>query len=840
MKKYSYLIIIVLISSLVLTGCTLLSNIGQVPSTGQKGIPLSTANLVALWHFDENSGTTAYDSTDNSNDGMINGASLIVDGKLGNALSFDGNDYVMISNSSSLEPSEITVEAWVKRNGSPGSCKYIVSKYLPDRIGSYSSYGLYTGSGGIRFYIGHSGGWIGSPQASASIVWNGDWHHVAGTYDGSAVKLYVDGEPVVGAGSTTSDIYYEGTGNLYIGAYTDSSYLAFSGTIDEVRIWDGALTAGEIMYSYEDNTLHVDDDWLQWPGAYRTINEALVVAVDGDTIIVHEGTYYNDILDGSSYRIDKSVTLLGAQAGVDPQGSTTDRGGETILVRTNGLPYSLYASDIIIDGFMFGSSDPDTGGRLIISDVADNAIIRNCIIQNTPSGSSGHGVYIYPGADNALVEYNTFYNTAWEAIASSGASNAVISHNHISASGQHAIQWMNHAGSNNEISYNHISGIVGKNAIQYWGGSGATISYNVIAGGNTMYDGIWLDAAADNSAVSYNQISDTVYAGINVRGNCTGATVTDNELSGCGTGIEIHAGDITGVSVNCNKIAGNIWGIRNYDTGLLDAECNWWGAHDGPSGEGHGTGDAVSLYVDFDPWLGDPMFEPITIIPVALGTETKLAAFFTGPTGGTATIDWDDGAADDPATVDDSDGVVTGSHEYTSTGVYTVTVTLTIANDCIFGIRTDEEEQFAVVYDSSEGFVTGGGWIDSPEGAYLANSGLTGKATFGFVSKYKKGATVPTGNTEFQFKAGDLSFHSDSYDWLVVTGSDYAKFKGTGTINGSGEYKFMIWAGDGGKDGEDTFRIKIWEEDEYGLEDVVYDNGMDQVIDSGSIVVHTK
>ena len=75
----------------------------------------------------------------------------------------------------------------------------------------------------------------------------------------------------------------------------------------------------------------------------------------------------------------------------------------------------------------------------------------------------------------------------------------------------------------------------------------------------------------------------------------------------------------------------------------------------------------------------------------------------------------------------------------------------------------------------------------------------------------------------------------------MVTGSDYAKFKGTGTINGMNApndipYKFMLWAGDGEPD---TFRIKIWWEEESGEHDV-YDNGMDQEIGGGSIVVHTK
>ncbi len=56
---------------------------------------------------------------------------------------------------------------------------------------------------------------------------------------------------------------------------------------------------------------------------------------------------------------------------------------------------------------------------------------------------------------------------------------------------------------------------------------------------------------------------------------------------------------------------------------------------------------------------------------------------------------------------------------------------------------------YAVVYDPIGGFVTGGGYIMSPAGAYVQDPAATGKANFGFVSKYKKGATVPSGSTEF-------------------------------------------------------------------------------------------
>lgn len=143
------------------------------------------------------------------------------------------------------------------------------------------------------------------------------------------------------------------------------------------------------------------------------------------------------------------------------------------------------------------------------------------------------------------------------------------------------------------------------------------------------------------------------------------------------------------------------------------------------------------------------------------------------------------------------------------------------------------------------GFVTGGGWINSPVGAYIPDPSLTGKATFGFVSKYKKGATVPTGETEFQFKVADLNFHSDSYDWLVIAGAR-AKYKGTGPINGEGEYGFMLTAIDSdilGGDKLDKFRMKIWDK---ATDQIVYDNQLyalddadpTTVLRGGSIVVH--
>jgi uncharacterized protein len=234
--------------------------------------------------------------------------------------------------------------------------------------------------------------------------------------------------------------------------------------------------------------------------------------------------------------------------------------------------------------------------------------------------------------------------------------------------------------------------------------------------------------------------------------------------------------------------------------------------------------------VNYPPELGDVSVAPALL---AIGAQVDASVPFTDPDAldtHTATWDWGDGTT---STGDISEsfgsGTITGSHVYSTPGLYELQVT--VLDD--FGNSDLAYFDYVVVYDPNGGFVTGGGWIDSPEGAYTLDPTLSGKATFGFVAKYKKGATIPEGNTEFQFKAGDLNFKSTSYEWLVVAGSK-AQFKGVGTINGAGEYKFILTAVDGGPD---TFRIKIWYSAASG-DVTIYDNGPDQPIANGSIIVH--
>jgi hypothetical protein len=159
-----------------------------------------------------------------------------------------------------------------------------------------------------------------------------------------------------------------------------------------------------------------------------------------------------------------------------------------------------------------------------------------------------------------------------------------------------------------------------------------------------------------------------------------------------------------------------------------------------------------------------------------------------------------------------------------------------------------------VVYDASAGYVTGGGWLNVDSQSYCTVCGVqTGRANFGFNSQYKKGATVPTGETEFNFSDGNMNFHSTAYTWLVVSGYK-AQYKGTGTINGSGNYEFTLTAYDGdinGGGGVDRFRIRItganngavvfdnrYRNSGGGLEPTDMDTADPEAISGGSIVIH--
>jgi hypothetical protein len=239
----------------------------------------------------------------------------------------------------------------------------------------------------------------------------------------------------------------------------------------------------------------------------------------------------------------------------------------------------------------------------------------------------------------------------------------------------------------------------------------------------------------------------------------------------------------------------------------------------------------------------------VPLDPNNIANAISVSMPFTDPDANdthTAVWDWGDGtqcdtSVDTDCSVGESSGIgtTTATHTYSTPGVYTLTVNISDSE-----LTASSTFKYVVVYDPDGGFVTGGGWFNSPEGAYAPDANLTGKANFGFISKYHNGAQIPSGETQFQFKVADFRFHSDDYDWLVVNNAK-AQYKGTGTVNGAGNHGFMLTAIDGAltQQGDNLFRIKIWDKT---TDEVVYDNKMGADDDAdptteiggGNIVIH--
>jgi hypothetical protein len=230
---------------------------------------------------------------------------------------------------------------------------------------------------------------------------------------------------------------------------------------------------------------------------------------------------------------------------------------------------------------------------------------------------------------------------------------------------------------------------------------------------------------------------------------------------------------------------------------------------------------------------------------VVEGSEAILKARVNPPAAGLTVsfnLEHPDATITQYTAITDQNGVATANAGVLPIGVYKLTASVT--DECLETIVTSVA--YISVNTAKTGHVTGGGWFMSPI-TPLSLMQHTGKANFGFVARYKKGTQQVDGNTEFQFKAGNINFKSSMHlaTSLVIAGPK-AIYKGEGTINGSGSYQFMVSAVDGrlnGSGGNDRFRIKIWEK---ATGDVVYDNnyGADDnamastLLGGGSIVIH--
>ena len=196
--------------------------------------------IVSLWNLNENSGTIVYDSED-GNDGTIYGASW-TEGISGSALKFDGkNDYVSIPDADNLDITQsLSIMAWAKTE------KNVTAKVV--QKGDWDGYNI-----GLDKWKGWKGSIRMTNNTSHGLKWGegrpllNEWYHIALTYDGSQMKLYVNGQEksskaVAGELKVNSRPVSFGSDN--------GAQKFFKGTIDDVRIYSQALTAEEIQAIY--------------------------------------------------------------------------------------------------------------------------------------------------------------------------------------------------------------------------------------------------------------------------------------------------------------------------------------------------------------------------------------------------------------------------------------------------------------------------------------------------------------------------------------------------------------------------------------------------------------
>jgi len=204
------------------------------------------SNLAAFWPFDEGSGCDAFDAT-GAHDGSLGpdciggNAALWTTGINGTALDFDGNDdEVSAASTAAVQtPAELTISAWVRRVDGSG-----FQSILDLRDQGADGYDLYTTNQHKLFMRVNDGALTGN-----AVLNKGQWHHVTGVYDGSQIRLYVDG--LLDASSTVGAKSLDVAAlTLYIGRHFTSPNYGFNGDLDEVLLYTRGLTDIEVFETF--------------------------------------------------------------------------------------------------------------------------------------------------------------------------------------------------------------------------------------------------------------------------------------------------------------------------------------------------------------------------------------------------------------------------------------------------------------------------------------------------------------------------------------------------------------------------------------------------------------
>jgi len=239
--------------NLILVLC-LISILAIIPKHSDAKIPDS--DIIALWTFDKGNGKEAIDITGHGHDGTFDLGATVGPGKFGSSAQLDGvkGQVIIVKDDDALNVTkELSIVAWVKWN--KGGVVHGELRQWPmmvNKVHINEAYLLFLDTGdapnpdkpSIAFRMKGPG-----TVYSKVTVKDDTWYHAAGTYDGKAIKIYINGDlsnelAATGAIATTSDV-------LTIGADKGGIGNRFDGTIDEVGLFNRALTPDEVIQTMD-------------------------------------------------------------------------------------------------------------------------------------------------------------------------------------------------------------------------------------------------------------------------------------------------------------------------------------------------------------------------------------------------------------------------------------------------------------------------------------------------------------------------------------------------------------------------------------------------------------
>lgn len=208
--------------------------------------------LKGYWSFNGSdlSGTTAYDRSGVSSTGTLTNGPAVVEGVNGQALRFDGSDdYVTVPHGTTSDPTtQITLSAWVKRSGI-GSQQFIIGKGRAASISNNYYILQFTASNLLNLTLADTTT-VYSVSSNSTITDTNSWHHIVGTWDGATMRLFINGIQDKNTAAFTGPLDVDND-DLTIGNRGVFFNRPFHGILDEVRIYNRAITSSEIKAQYD-------------------------------------------------------------------------------------------------------------------------------------------------------------------------------------------------------------------------------------------------------------------------------------------------------------------------------------------------------------------------------------------------------------------------------------------------------------------------------------------------------------------------------------------------------------------------------------------------------------